>query len=138
MSLSCKSKRAQSLVSYSHGPLSSRCGVRGVSNWISYQHWKTTTVQGTKPEAEDSFTHKGEAVWCGVGLGRKHVEPHGLSQTCLSAFQWHSRKISSLPVKDTTEEQYIMSGVTSVADSNGIRTTASEEALATQRRRLEQ
>ncbi|VDD84450.1 unnamed protein product [Mesocestoides corti] len=33
---------------------------------------------------------------------------------CLSVFQWHARKISSQPEKDTTEVQYIMSGVASV------------------------
>uniref|UniRef100_A0A5K3G4K1 Uncharacterized protein n=1 Tax=Mesocestoides corti TaxID=53468 RepID=A0A5K3G4K1_MESCO len=36
---------------------------------------------------------------------------------CLSVFQWHARKISSQPEKDTTEVQYIMSGVGSVVDS---------------------
>uniref|UniRef100_A0A5K3F348 Uncharacterized protein n=1 Tax=Mesocestoides corti TaxID=53468 RepID=A0A5K3F348_MESCO len=39
---------------------------------------------------------------------------------CLSAFQWRARKISSQPENDTTEVQYIMSGV---ADSNGRRLT---------------
>uniref|UniRef100_A0A5K3FZG3 Ig-like domain-containing protein n=1 Tax=Mesocestoides corti TaxID=53468 RepID=A0A5K3FZG3_MESCO len=42
---------------------------------------------------------------------------------CLSVFQWHARKISSQPEKDTNEEQYIMSGVASVADSDGRRLT---------------
>ncbi|VDD80023.1 unnamed protein product [Mesocestoides corti] len=52
----------------------------------------------------------------GVGSGRRHVGPPGLTQSCVSAFQWLARKISSQPEKDTTEEQYIMSGVTSVVD----------------------
>uniref|UniRef100_A0A5K3EL42 SURF1-like protein n=1 Tax=Mesocestoides corti TaxID=53468 RepID=A0A5K3EL42_MESCO len=38
---------------------------------------------------------------------------------CLSAFQWHARKISSQPEKDTNEEQYIMGCVASVKDSDG-------------------
>uniref|UniRef100_A0A5K3FY99 YD repeat-containing protein n=1 Tax=Mesocestoides corti TaxID=53468 RepID=A0A5K3FY99_MESCO len=42
---------------------------------------------------------------------------------CLSAFQWHARKISSQPEKDTTEVQYTMSGVASVVDSDGRRLT---------------
>uniref|UniRef100_A0A5K3EKU9 Uncharacterized protein n=1 Tax=Mesocestoides corti TaxID=53468 RepID=A0A5K3EKU9_MESCO len=37
---------------------------------------------------------------------------------CLSAFQWHAREISSQPEKDTTEVQYIMSGVPSVEDTD--------------------
>uniref|UniRef100_A0A5K3G1A6 Polyprotein n=1 Tax=Mesocestoides corti TaxID=53468 RepID=A0A5K3G1A6_MESCO len=36
-----------------------------------------------------------------------------------SAFQWHARKISSQPEKDTAEEQYIMSGVARIVDSDG-------------------
>uniref|UniRef100_A0A5K3FXL5 ADAM_CR_2 domain-containing protein n=1 Tax=Mesocestoides corti TaxID=53468 RepID=A0A5K3FXL5_MESCO len=42
---------------------------------------------------------------------------------CFSAFQWHTRKISSQPKKDTTEVQYIMSGVASVGDSDERRLT---------------
>uniref|UniRef100_A0A5K3F5N1 DUF4005 domain-containing protein n=1 Tax=Mesocestoides corti TaxID=53468 RepID=A0A5K3F5N1_MESCO len=42
---------------------------------------------------------------------------------CLSVFQWHARKISSQPEKDTTEVQLIMSGVASVEDSDGGRLT---------------
>uniref|UniRef100_A0A5K3EKE6 Lipoprotein n=1 Tax=Mesocestoides corti TaxID=53468 RepID=A0A5K3EKE6_MESCO len=42
---------------------------------------------------------------------------------CPSAFQWHARKIGSQPEKDTTEVQYIMSGVASVVDSDGRRLT---------------
>uniref|UniRef100_A0A5K3ER74 SURF1-like protein n=1 Tax=Mesocestoides corti TaxID=53468 RepID=A0A5K3ER74_MESCO len=38
---------------------------------------------------------------------------------------WHARKIISQPEKDTTEEQYVMSGVSSVADSDGRRLTCS-------------
>uniref|UniRef100_A0A5K3FPT8 Capsid protein n=1 Tax=Mesocestoides corti TaxID=53468 RepID=A0A5K3FPT8_MESCO len=38
---------------------------------------------------------------------------------CRSVFQWHARKINSQPEKDMTEVQYIMSGVASVADSDG-------------------
>uniref|UniRef100_A0A5K3EZM4 Secreted protein n=1 Tax=Mesocestoides corti TaxID=53468 RepID=A0A5K3EZM4_MESCO len=42
---------------------------------------------------------------------------------CLSAFQWHARKISSQPEMDPNKEQYIMSGVASVMDSDGRRLT---------------
>uniref|UniRef100_A0A5K3EYT6 Cyclic nucleotide-binding domain-containing protein n=1 Tax=Mesocestoides corti TaxID=53468 RepID=A0A5K3EYT6_MESCO len=42
---------------------------------------------------------------------------------CLSAFQWHARKISSQPEKDMDEMQYIMSGVASLVDSDGRRLT---------------
>uniref|UniRef100_A0A5K3G2F8 Secreted protein n=1 Tax=Mesocestoides corti TaxID=53468 RepID=A0A5K3G2F8_MESCO len=38
---------------------------------------------------------------------------------CLSVIQWHAGKEGSQPEKDTTEEQYIMSGMTSVVDSDG-------------------
>uniref|UniRef100_A0A5K3FXU5 ABC transmembrane type-1 domain-containing protein n=1 Tax=Mesocestoides corti TaxID=53468 RepID=A0A5K3FXU5_MESCO len=38
---------------------------------------------------------------------------------CLSAIQWHARKISSQSEKDTNEVQNIMSGVASVVDSDG-------------------
>uniref|UniRef100_A0A5K3FBD3 Ig-like domain-containing protein n=1 Tax=Mesocestoides corti TaxID=53468 RepID=A0A5K3FBD3_MESCO len=44
---------------------------------------------------------------------------------CLSAFQWLARKVSSQPEKGTNEEQYIMSGVASVVDSDGRRLTCS-------------
>uniref|UniRef100_A0A5K3EVT9 Uncharacterized protein n=1 Tax=Mesocestoides corti TaxID=53468 RepID=A0A5K3EVT9_MESCO len=36
---------------------------------------------------------------------------------CLSAIQWHARKINSQPDKNTNEVQYLMSGVASVVDS---------------------
>uniref|UniRef100_A0A5K3ERZ2 Ig-like domain-containing protein n=1 Tax=Mesocestoides corti TaxID=53468 RepID=A0A5K3ERZ2_MESCO len=42
---------------------------------------------------------------------------------CLSVFQWHARKISSQPEKDTTEEQYIMNGLASVVYSDERRLT---------------
>uniref|UniRef100_A0A5K3FYS0 Transmembrane protein n=1 Tax=Mesocestoides corti TaxID=53468 RepID=A0A5K3FYS0_MESCO len=42
---------------------------------------------------------------------------------CLSAFQWHSRRIGSKPENDTNGVQYIMSGVASVVDSDGRRLT---------------
>uniref|UniRef100_A0A5K3F742 RUN domain-containing protein n=1 Tax=Mesocestoides corti TaxID=53468 RepID=A0A5K3F742_MESCO len=42
---------------------------------------------------------------------------------CLSAIQWHAEKISSQPQKDMDEMLYIMSGVASVADSDGRRLT---------------
>ncbi|VDD79896.1 unnamed protein product [Mesocestoides corti] len=50
----------------------------------------------------------------------RHIGP-GWPQPilCPSAFQWHARKISSQPEKDTIEEQYIMSGVARLADSDG-------------------
>uniref|UniRef100_A0A5K3ERR3 Uncharacterized protein n=1 Tax=Mesocestoides corti TaxID=53468 RepID=A0A5K3ERR3_MESCO len=38
---------------------------------------------------------------------------------CLSAFQWHARKISSQHEIDTNEKHYIMSGIVSVVDSDG-------------------
>uniref|UniRef100_A0A5K3FJG9 Late endosomal/lysosomal adaptor and MAPK and MTOR activator 5 n=1 Tax=Mesocestoides corti TaxID=53468 RepID=A0A5K3FJG9_MESCO len=38
---------------------------------------------------------------------------------CLSAIEWHAGKKGSQPEKDTTEEQYIMSGVASAVDSDG-------------------
>uniref|UniRef100_A0A5K3G2V4 Late endosomal/lysosomal adaptor and MAPK and MTOR activator 5 n=1 Tax=Mesocestoides corti TaxID=53468 RepID=A0A5K3G2V4_MESCO len=83
-----------------------------MSNWIS------TIVQGTKPEDEDSFTSEGEAV-C-VGLGHRHTGPRWLQPIlCLSAFQWHARKISSQPQTDTNEVQYLMGNVASVAASDG-------------------
>uniref|UniRef100_A0A5K3EX31 HCO3_cotransp domain-containing protein n=1 Tax=Mesocestoides corti TaxID=53468 RepID=A0A5K3EX31_MESCO len=44
---------------------------------------------------------------------------------CLSVFQWHARKVSSQPEKDTSEEQCIMSDVGSVVDSDGRRLTCS-------------
>uniref|UniRef100_A0A5K3FJU8 Transposable element protein n=1 Tax=Mesocestoides corti TaxID=53468 RepID=A0A5K3FJU8_MESCO len=42
---------------------------------------------------------------------------------CLSAFQWHVRKISSQPEKDMTEVLYIMGDMASVVDSDGMRLT---------------
>uniref|UniRef100_A0A5K3G2A3 Uncharacterized protein n=1 Tax=Mesocestoides corti TaxID=53468 RepID=A0A5K3G2A3_MESCO len=42
---------------------------------------------------------------------------------CLSAIQWHAEKEGSQPEKDTTEEQYMMSGVATVMDSDGRRLT---------------
>uniref|UniRef100_A0A5K3EV49 Uncharacterized protein n=1 Tax=Mesocestoides corti TaxID=53468 RepID=A0A5K3EV49_MESCO len=38
---------------------------------------------------------------------------------CPSAIQWHAGKEGSQPEKDMDEMQYIMSGVASVADSDG-------------------
>uniref|UniRef100_A0A5K3FYB9 Uncharacterized protein n=1 Tax=Mesocestoides corti TaxID=53468 RepID=A0A5K3FYB9_MESCO len=57
---------------------------------------------------------------CGDGSGRRNIGPC-LSQPalCLSAFQWHARKINSQPDKNTNEEQYITSDVASVVDSGG-------------------
>uniref|UniRef100_A0A5K3FMU2 Uncharacterized protein n=1 Tax=Mesocestoides corti TaxID=53468 RepID=A0A5K3FMU2_MESCO len=47
--------------------------------------------------------------------GRRHIEPRWSQPIVgLSAFQWHARKISSYPEKDTNEMQCIMSGVASV------------------------
>uniref|UniRef100_A0A5K3G040 GCV_T domain-containing protein n=1 Tax=Mesocestoides corti TaxID=53468 RepID=A0A5K3G040_MESCO len=42
---------------------------------------------------------------------------------CLSAIQWHAGKEGSQPEKDMDEMQYIMSGMTSVVDSDGRRLT---------------
>uniref|UniRef100_A0A5K3F2D4 Ig-like domain-containing protein n=1 Tax=Mesocestoides corti TaxID=53468 RepID=A0A5K3F2D4_MESCO len=42
---------------------------------------------------------------------------------CLSAIQWHAGKEGSQPEKGMDEMQYIMSGVASVADSDGRRLT---------------
>uniref|UniRef100_A0A5K3EHA1 FBPase domain-containing protein n=1 Tax=Mesocestoides corti TaxID=53468 RepID=A0A5K3EHA1_MESCO len=57
------------------------------------------------------------------GSGRRNIGLPGLSQYCVSAFQWHARKISSQPEKEANEVQYIMSGVASVVDSDGRRLT---------------
>uniref|UniRef100_A0A5K3G752 Pecanex-like protein n=1 Tax=Mesocestoides corti TaxID=53468 RepID=A0A5K3G752_MESCO len=57
------------------------------------------------------------------GSGRRHVGPPGRSQSCVSAFQWHARKVSSQSDEDMDEVQYIMSGVASVAESDGRRLT---------------
>uniref|UniRef100_A0A5K3FP90 Rhs family protein n=1 Tax=Mesocestoides corti TaxID=53468 RepID=A0A5K3FP90_MESCO len=38
---------------------------------------------------------------------------------CLFALQWHARKIGSQPGKDWHENRYIMSGVATIADSDG-------------------
>uniref|UniRef100_A0A5K3F6R2 Late endosomal/lysosomal adaptor and MAPK and MTOR activator 5 n=1 Tax=Mesocestoides corti TaxID=53468 RepID=A0A5K3F6R2_MESCO len=40
---------------------------------------------------------------------------------CPSALQWHARKTSSQPEKDTNEEQYILSSMATVVDSDGRR-----------------
>uniref|UniRef100_A0A5K3F579 SURF1-like protein n=1 Tax=Mesocestoides corti TaxID=53468 RepID=A0A5K3F579_MESCO len=61
---------------------------------------------------------------CGVGSGHRHIRPHWPQPIlCHSAFQWRARKISTQPEKDTTDVQYIMSGVASVVDSDGRRLT---------------
>uniref|UniRef100_A0A5K3FZI2 Uncharacterized protein n=1 Tax=Mesocestoides corti TaxID=53468 RepID=A0A5K3FZI2_MESCO len=88
----------------------------GVSNWIFYQHWMSTTVQGTKPEAEDSFTAEGEAV-CRRIRAQTCWTTWPQLIPCLSAIQWHAGKEGSQPENDTTE--YIMSGMTSAVDSDG-------------------
>uniref|UniRef100_A0A5K3FZ85 Polyprotein n=1 Tax=Mesocestoides corti TaxID=53468 RepID=A0A5K3FZ85_MESCO len=65
---------------------------------------------------------KGEAVWRRIRAQTCWTTwPQPIP--CLSAFQWHAREISSQPEKDTTEVQYIMGGVASVADSDGRRLT---------------
>ncbi|VDD84568.1 unnamed protein product [Mesocestoides corti] len=46
--------------------------------------------------------------------GADILDHTGSNQSCVSAFQWHARKISNEPEKDTTEQQYVMSGVASV------------------------
>uniref|UniRef100_A0A5K3FCT3 START domain-containing protein n=1 Tax=Mesocestoides corti TaxID=53468 RepID=A0A5K3FCT3_MESCO len=59
---------------------------------------------------------------CRTGYFTTHEqygEPSQKPIPCLSAFQWRARKISSQPEKNTTEVQYIMSGVASVEDSDG-------------------
>uniref|UniRef100_A0A5K3G6L2 Uncharacterized protein n=1 Tax=Mesocestoides corti TaxID=53468 RepID=A0A5K3G6L2_MESCO len=99
MSPSCKSTRAKSVVNYSHGPL-------------SCQMWGAGSV-----ELDIYFINTGNQQQC--------KEPSQKPIVCLSVFQWHARKISSQPEKDTTEEQYIMSGVASVADTDGRRLTRS-------------
>uniref|UniRef100_A0A5K3F588 DUF5641 domain-containing protein n=1 Tax=Mesocestoides corti TaxID=53468 RepID=A0A5K3F588_MESCO len=38
-----------------------------------------------------------------------------------SVFQWYARKIGRQPEKETNEDQYIMSGVANVVDSDGRR-----------------
>uniref|UniRef100_A0A5K3FUW3 ACB domain-containing protein n=1 Tax=Mesocestoides corti TaxID=53468 RepID=A0A5K3FUW3_MESCO len=39
---------------------------------------------------------------------RRHVGPPGLSQSCVSAIQWHEGKEGSQPEKGMDEMQYIM------------------------------
>uniref|UniRef100_A0A5K3G035 Phage terminase large subunit family protein n=1 Tax=Mesocestoides corti TaxID=53468 RepID=A0A5K3G035_MESCO len=74
--------------------------------------------QGTKPEAEDSFTPKGEAVWRRI-RAQTFWATWSQPTPCLSAIQWHAGKQGSQPEKDMDEMQYIMSGVASVVDSDG-------------------
>uniref|UniRef100_A0A5K3FJZ1 Ovule protein n=1 Tax=Mesocestoides corti TaxID=53468 RepID=A0A5K3FJZ1_MESCO len=84
-----KSTRAKSLVYYSLGPLS--CQMWGIRE-------------------------------CRTGLFVNHQrckEPSQKPILCLFVFQWHARKISSQPEKDTNEVQYIISGVASVVDLDG-------------------
>uniref|UniRef100_A0A5K3EZU6 Uncharacterized protein n=1 Tax=Mesocestoides corti TaxID=53468 RepID=A0A5K3EZU6_MESCO len=104
------------------GHYPARCGVRGVLNWIFYQHWMSTTVKGTKPEAEDSFTAEGEAVWRRIRAQTCWTTwPQPI--LCPSAIQWRAGTEGSQPEKDMDEMQYIMSGVASVVDSDGRRLT---------------
>uniref|UniRef100_A0A5K3FCQ1 Secreted protein n=1 Tax=Mesocestoides corti TaxID=53468 RepID=A0A5K3FCQ1_MESCO len=67
---------------------------------------------------------RARVFYSGVGSGRRHVGPPGLSQSRVSAIQWHAVKEGSQPEKDMDEMQYIMSGVASVADSDGRRLTS--------------
>uniref|UniRef100_A0A5K3G252 Uncharacterized protein n=1 Tax=Mesocestoides corti TaxID=53468 RepID=A0A5K3G252_MESCO len=64
---------------------------------------------------------------CGVVWRRIRVQTYLTTWPqpilCLPVFQWHARKISSQPEKDTIEVQYIMSGVASAVDSDGRRLT---------------
>uniref|UniRef100_A0A5K3EPL7 Uncharacterized protein n=1 Tax=Mesocestoides corti TaxID=53468 RepID=A0A5K3EPL7_MESCO len=71
---------------------------------------------GTKPEAEDSFTPKGEAVWRRI-RAQTYWTTWPQPILCLFAFQWHARKIGSHPEKDTNEEPYLMIGVSSLVHS---------------------
>uniref|UniRef100_A0A5K3EZN0 Uncharacterized protein n=1 Tax=Mesocestoides corti TaxID=53468 RepID=A0A5K3EZN0_MESCO len=99
-----------------------RCGVRGVSNWIFYQHWMSTTVQGTKPEAEDSFTPEGETVWRRI-KAQTYWTTWPQTMLCFYAFQWHARMVSSQLETDISDEQYILGGMAKVVDSDGWRLT---------------
>uniref|UniRef100_A0A5K3G356 Polyprotein n=1 Tax=Mesocestoides corti TaxID=53468 RepID=A0A5K3G356_MESCO len=97
-------------------------GCGRVSNWMFYQHWISTTVRRTKPEAENSFNAEGEAVWRRIGAQTCWTTwPQPI--LCLSAIQWHAGKEGSQPEKDMDEMQYIMSGVASVVDSDERRLT---------------
>uniref|UniRef100_A0A5K3G1J4 Ig-like domain-containing protein n=1 Tax=Mesocestoides corti TaxID=53468 RepID=A0A5K3G1J4_MESCO len=68
-------------------------------------------------------------VWCDCGVVWRRIRAQTCWTTwpqpipCLSAIQWHAGMEGSQPEKDTTEEQYIMSGMTSVVDSDGRRLT---------------
>uniref|UniRef100_A0A5K3FLM7 YD repeat-containing protein n=1 Tax=Mesocestoides corti TaxID=53468 RepID=A0A5K3FLM7_MESCO len=42
---------------------------------------------------------------------------------CLSAFQWHARKVGSQPEMGTNEVQYTVNDVASIVDSDGRRLT---------------
>uniref|UniRef100_A0A5K3FIM5 Uncharacterized protein n=1 Tax=Mesocestoides corti TaxID=53468 RepID=A0A5K3FIM5_MESCO len=59
---------------------------------------------------------------CRNGYFNNHEQcgkPNQRPILCLSAFQWHSSKISDQPEKDKNEVQYIMSYVVSVVHSDG-------------------
>uniref|UniRef100_A0A5K3ETW8 Uncharacterized protein n=1 Tax=Mesocestoides corti TaxID=53468 RepID=A0A5K3ETW8_MESCO len=61
------------------------------------------------------FTNTGYQQQCG--------EPSQKLRTASLLWGRHARRISSQPEKDTTEEQFIMSGIASVEDLDGRRLT---------------
>uniref|UniRef100_A0A5K3FI24 RNase H domain-containing protein n=1 Tax=Mesocestoides corti TaxID=53468 RepID=A0A5K3FI24_MESCO len=66
-------------------------------------------------------------VKCSVVWQRKWAQRYWATwpqlNLCPSAFQWQARMMSSQPENDVNEEQYIISGVASVVDSDGGRLT---------------
>uniref|UniRef100_A0A5K3F7G0 SCP domain-containing protein n=1 Tax=Mesocestoides corti TaxID=53468 RepID=A0A5K3F7G0_MESCO len=99
------------------GHYPARCGVRGVSNWIFYQHWISTTVRWSKPEAEDSFTADGDAVWRRI-RAQTYWTTWPQPIPCLSAIQWACEEVMKA-TRGRHEERYIMSGVAIVVYSHG-------------------
>uniref|UniRef100_A0A5K3G261 Ras-GEF domain-containing protein n=1 Tax=Mesocestoides corti TaxID=53468 RepID=A0A5K3G261_MESCO len=57
------------------------------------------------------------------------LDPTGLSQSCVSAIQWHASKICSQQLTSTFEEWYFMIDVASVVDSSGRHLTCGSSLL---------
>uniref|UniRef100_A0A5K3G5E2 DOMON domain-containing protein n=1 Tax=Mesocestoides corti TaxID=53468 RepID=A0A5K3G5E2_MESCO len=89
-------------------------------------------MEGSQPEkdtTEEQYIMSGmtsvvdsdgraRVFYMGSDLGFRHVGPPGVSQCYISL-----RSNSSQPKKDINDEQYMLGGVASVADSYGIRLT---------------